>query len=114
MTGSKKFLSPVAKIFIILFLLQIILNMDQGLFPAASDLIRKDLNINDEQFGLMGSVVYVGLIVGSLISGPLLSKIKSKTIIVLTITLFLICMSFYIFVKNFIVLTIARVLSGFF
>jgi hypothetical protein len=60
-------------VFFSMFMLCIVLNMDQGLFPAASDMIKKELNFDNADFGLLGSVVYFGLVLGSVISGIVFS-----------------------------------------
>jgi hypothetical protein len=62
----------------------------------------------------MGSIVYIGLILGSMIAGPIFMKYKSKIILLISVTIFLILMSSFIFFKNFYILAVARTLSGFF
>ena len=51
-------------IFSLFFILNILMNMDHGTIPAATDDIRKDLNISDQNLGIFGSLVFVGNIIG--------------------------------------------------
>lgn len=55
--------------FILFFILQIVLSLDQGVFPVALDNIKKDLNVDDVEVGFFGSSEYIGLILGSFIGG---------------------------------------------
>jgi MFS transporter, Spinster family, sphingosine-1-phosphate transporter len=41
-------------------------NMDHGIFPACIDEVRKDINIGNKEVGLVGSIVYLGLVAGKL------------------------------------------------
>jgi len=42
------------------------LNFDHGSVPAASKAIKEEMNINNEMLGGLGSLVFLGIIVGSL------------------------------------------------
>jgi hypothetical protein len=45
-------------------LLQILMSIDHGTFPAATDEIKRDLKIEDHELGLFGSLVFVGITIG--------------------------------------------------
>ena len=49
--------------------------------------IKKDLNINDEQLGLFGSLVYLGNMFGSLVSLTLINKLNRKYLLAVSLTL---------------------------
>lgn len=51
-------------LFTIFIFLQILMNVDHGTFPAATDEIRTDLSINDDILGVFGSLVFLGNLVG--------------------------------------------------
>jgi len=51
-------------IFTVFMTLQITMNLDHGTVPAATDEIRKDLNIDDNVLGLFASLVFVGNLIG--------------------------------------------------
>ena len=40
-------------------------NMDHGIFPACTEEVRNDINIPNTALGIMGSIVYLGLVVGN-------------------------------------------------
>ena len=74
-------------IFSIFVILNIMINVDHGTVPAATEEIKKDLNINDEQFGLFGSLVYLGNMFGSLVSLTLINKLNRKYLLAVSLTL---------------------------
>lgn len=39
-------------------------NMDHGIFPASTEEVRRDIGIANTSLGIMGSIVYLGLVVG--------------------------------------------------
>ena len=63
------------------------INVDHGTVPAATEEIKKDLNINDEQLGLFGSLVYLGNMFGSLVSLTLINKLNRKYLLAVSLTL---------------------------
>jgi hypothetical protein len=40
-------------------------NMDHGIFPACTEEVRRDIGIPNTQLGIMGSIVYLGLVIGN-------------------------------------------------
>lgn len=74
-------------IFSIFVILNIMINVDHGTVPAATEEIKKDLNINDEQLGLFGSLVYLGNMFGSLVSLTLINKLNRKYLLAVSLTL---------------------------
>ena len=53
-------------IFIIILFINVFINMDHGTVPAATDKIKKDLNINNNILGLFGSLVFLGNLIGKI------------------------------------------------
>ena len=51
-------------LFIVIFITNLMVNMDHGIFPACIDEVRKDINIGNQEVGLVGSIVYLGLVAG--------------------------------------------------
>jgi hypothetical protein len=47
-------------------ILQVLMNIDHGTFPAATDEIKRDLNIMDHELGLFGSLVFLGITIGNI------------------------------------------------
>ena len=52
-------------LFTLFFVIQIIMNMDHGTIPAATEEIRKDLDIDDDILGIFGSLVFFGNLIGT-------------------------------------------------
>ena len=42
------------------FFINLLLNIDMGILPAGSTVIKAELGIENAKFGLLGSVVYLG------------------------------------------------------
>jgi len=57
--------------------------MDHGVLPACTFELKEELQINDLFLGVLGSLVYGGSMIGSLISGVLYSKYQCKKIILI-------------------------------
>jgi hypothetical protein len=51
-------------IFGILLLVTIMINMDHGTIPAATEEIKESLNLGDDDLGYFGSLVFLGNIIG--------------------------------------------------
>jgi hypothetical protein len=51
-------------LFILFIFLQLLMNIDHGTFPAATEEIRLDLNIDDNILGIFGSLVFLGNLIG--------------------------------------------------
>jgi hypothetical protein len=51
-------------LFVVFVILGLLMNIDHGTFPAATDEIRQDLEINDEKMGVFGSLVFFGNTLG--------------------------------------------------
>jgi hypothetical protein len=48
--------------------LNILNNIDHGVLPAGSITIKQDLGMDNLQYGLIGSAVFAGLSVGSIVA----------------------------------------------
>ena len=51
-------------IFVLLIFINLIINMDHGTIPAATSEIKQDLNIDNDNLGVLGSLVYLGNLLG--------------------------------------------------
>ena len=51
-------------IFVFIIIINVIANMDDGTLPAASNEIIRDIDISEEKVGLLGTLVYVGNLIG--------------------------------------------------
>ena len=59
-----KFTLKLVTLFV--FMINLSMNFDHGSVPAASKDIKEEMNINNEMLGGLGSLVFLGIITGSL------------------------------------------------
>lgn len=59
----------VVTIFALFFMTSLLINMDHGSIPAATDAIMRDFSLSRVELGTLGSIIYLGLTAGSLFSG---------------------------------------------
>lgn len=62
------------KVFILLFVCNVMVNIDHGTLPACVPEVEKKLGIENVGFGSLGTSVYAGLSVGSLLGTKLYQK----------------------------------------
>ena len=74
--------------FVLIFLSNVFCNVDHGTLPGCSNQIKESVGLNDVEFGTLGSVVYGGIVVGSVFATGIFSRSSwIKPIIVLTLAL---------------------------
>ncbi|CAK95162.1 unnamed protein product (macronuclear) [Paramecium tetraurelia] len=71
-------------IFCLLLCTNIIINLDQGIIPAAIQQIEDSLELTSEQLGYLGSQVYAGVSLVCLFGGKLFLHFNSKLIVMLS------------------------------
>ena len=47
-----------------MFFTNLLINIDHGIFPACTEELRIDLDVSNVQIGVLGSLVYLGLVIG--------------------------------------------------
>ena len=102
------------RIYLMFCVTNVILNIDQGVLPAATVEMMADLQMNKIEFGLLGSLMYIGLISGSLVAGFAYQKYKCKNVLLTSMFLLSCCLAFFTLTKNIYVLGISRIITGFF
>ena len=115
MPSKTKIQKPKIKsIYYVIAFCNILVNLDHGIIPAATKEIKKDLNIAEVELGLLGSIVYGGLLLGSLLAGQLFQKFNSKRVIVSTVTAYIISLLMFPLSRDILILGLSRFLVGFF
>ena len=108
-------LSRITRIFIFscFFVIQLLNCSDGGVVSAKSNQIKEELQIDDQSFGIYGSIVQIGRIIGTFSVMFLLNLLNRKYLIF--ISLLVKCSSFliYFFTSNFTIIMIFRFLQGF-
>ena len=101
-------------IFILIFMINILINVDHGAIPAGTTALKKENNLDNVALGMIGSLVYLGLVLGSISAGPIFASYSSKWVVILSLLLsccFLYC---FTFIKGGIGMAFCRVGCGFF
>ena len=60
--------------FMIIFVSNILINVDHGSLAGCSVELKKDLKMNDVQYGILGAVAYCGILLGSLVATGLFNN----------------------------------------
>lgn len=102
------------KIYYVICFTNILLNIDQGVLPACTNELMEDLHLEEVKFGMLGSLMYIGLIAGSFVAGYIYQKFSCKKVILVNLFLMGFCLSFFTFTKNFYILAVSRIMTGFF
>ena len=101
-------------IFLLIFYLNILVNVDHGALPAATTVLKRELNLDNVALGTIGSIVYLGLVLGAISAGPIFSSYSSKWIICMSLLISCFFLYFFTVVETELPLTISRVGCGFF
>eukprot|EP01017_Pseudomicrothorax_dubius_P035288 TRINITY_DN491_c0_g1_i4.p1 TRINITY_DN491_c0_g1~~TRINITY_DN491_c0_g1_i4.p1 ORF type:complete len:611 (+),score=66.14 TRINITY_DN491_c0_g1_i4:84-1916(+) len=100
------------RIYMSILLVNILVNLDHGILPAATKEIRRDLKLNDVELGVLGSIVYLGLVLGSILAGYLFQKYTTKDILCITILLNMIALAIFPLSNLIGLLAISRFMVG--
>lgn len=113
-TKTKRADPSLRKIYFTVAFCNILVNLDHGIIPAATKEIKIDLNIAEVELGLLGSIVYGGLLLGSLVAGQTFQRFTSKSIIIFTVAAYILSLLMFPVSKNILFLGLSRFLVGFF
>ena len=102
------------RIYLVLCFTNILLNIDQGVLPACTNELMHDLSLDEVKFGMLGSLMYIGLIGGSFAAGLIFQKFSCKKVLIVNLGLMAFCLSLFTFTKNFYFLAASRIMTGFF
>ena len=69
-------------IYCLICLINIFINLDRGAIPAATTVIKDKNKITNAELGMIGSLIYFGLILGSFSGGYFFSKYASKWLVI--------------------------------
>ena len=100
-------------IFICFFVIHLLNCSDGGVVSARSNQIKEELQIDDKSFGIYGSIVQIGRIVGTLSVMVLLNLFDRKYLIFFALILKCSTFLIYFVTSNYIVIMIFRFLQGF-
>jgi len=95
------------------FLLDILINIDHGAVPAALSDISQDLNIVDTGMGLLGSLVFFGLVVGSVTASVVLGRFQYKNILITSLLANAISLWLFTAKSSYYYMCLARFITGY-
>ena len=90
------------------------MNIDTGILPAGSVVIKNELSIADGPYGALGSMVYIGQLIGSLAATYVLNKGDTKMILSISLSLNIVSLILFTLVSYYPVLLVCRILTGLF
>ena len=102
-------------LFAIIFMSNVLINIDHGSLPGGQEGIKYKGNMNNWSFGVLGSVVYLGLTLGSAVASAALSTGSLiKPTIASTLFLNAACLYGFTTTTSFYTMVLIRGLVGFF
>ena len=101
-------------IFYIMFLCSVSVNIDHGSLPACSEEVKRKMHILNFGFGALGTVVYFGLTLGSLMGAQVYSNSKYiKLVLMLSLTVMAVTLVTFTLTANFYLNVLMRFVAGF-
>ena len=100
-------------IFVCFFIIHLLNCSDGGVVSARSNQIKEELQINDKSFGIYGSIVQIGRIIGTLSVMILLNLFDRKYLIFFALLLKCATFLIYFVTTNYFVIMAFRFLQGF-
>ena len=102
-------------LFILIFLSNVLINVDHGALPGCFDQVKEKFAINNFQFGILGSVVFGGLTIGSAVAAGAYSKGEwIKPTLIVTLSMNALVLYLFTATTNFTLTIMFRALIGFF
>lgn len=100
------------RLFFILSTLNMLINMDHGTIPAASNEIKRELNINETALGTFGSLVYFGNLVGALFLIRMIDVLDRKILLIFAVLTNAIMIYLFTQISNLWFLFFNRIMVG--
>jgi MFS family permease len=101
-------------IFLLIFFVNVLINIDHGAIPAATTIMKRDLDLDNIELGTIGSLVYLGLVLGAMSAGPIFNMYGSKWIVILSVLISCFFLYFFTIVNGIAMLAFCRTGGGFF
>jgi fucose permease len=103
----------IGVVFWFMVIIYMFINVDHGALPCATVALKEDLNIDNVQLGSLGSLVFFGIVIGSICAAFILSKMSYRSVLCLSFLGNWSGLMLFIVTKNFSIICFARFLSGF-
>ena len=99
-------------VYFILLYISIVMELDQGVLSSTTDSLSKDMELNDNQLGGLGSMIFLGKSIGCLIFFTLINKLNRKYMLLVTAFLTILSLILTTQTKNLALLYICRIVVG--
>jgi len=99
-------------IFAIFIYFTIVIELDQGTLSSSTDSISKDIELNDNELGGLGSMIFLGKSLGCLLFFSLINKLNRKYMLLVTSLLLILSLILTTQTKNLTLLYISRIIAG--
>jgi len=100
--------------FAVVLFLNLIINVDHGVMPAGAITIKDYLGISNTEYGLLGSIVFFGLVLGSLAATFVYNTFNTRLVLVVVMVLNATSQLCFTMTKQYHYLITSRFLTGFF
>lgn len=95
-----------------LFLAQLVLFFDNGIPPSVTIAFKKELSIGDDHFGLLGSMIFAGQLVGSIIAGPILASFSTRYVLVVSLLIAIVTLLLFCLTSSYFLMCVTRLITG--
>eukprot|EP00923_Selenidium_pygospionis_P039539 GHVN01068688.1.p1 GENE.GHVN01068688.1~~GHVN01068688.1.p1 ORF type:complete len:716 (-),score=86.59 GHVN01068688.1:1572-3686(-) len=114
MEGDPEYISPglLSWTFIVLLCLSVLCNYDHGAIPACLGEIQEELHLSYIRQSLIGNLVYIGFLIGSLVAGVVFQYCNAKTVLVGCVSSLCAILAVFSLVKQLYMIYITRFLTG--
>ena len=96
----------------LLFACNFCVNIDMGILPACTLKMTKELNLDTANFGLLGSIVYVGQFLGCLLAAYMFQKVDERHVLPCGLTLNLLTLILFTYSEEFWSMLLCRLFTG--
>ena len=100
--------------FLVILLVNIWVNFDHGVLPAGAIEIQKDLLMTNKAFGGLGSIIFIGLTVGSIFAACLFQSCNTKLLLILVVFFNACTLIMFTEMTTYPMFALSRFLTGFF
>ena len=100
--------------FAVVFFANLVINIDHGVMPAGAIVIKQDLGESNTEYGLLGSIVFAGLVVGSLAATFMYRNFDNRFVLASVLFLNALTQVAFTLTEIYFMLILCRFMAGFF
>lgn len=93
-------------------LTNILINLDHGILPACTNEMKTQFNMNETELGILGSIVYLGIVLMGLFAGRLYQHFNSKVLTVVALVALEVTLLLFVMSDHIITAYISRFFTG--